>query len=114
MAEESNPEASQELPDYLQKYFTDRPRPKRYRDLDDLPLTKAKLLDVDPHDMERFAALAKEIANQIELDLDHGHSVPGSEEDDFDAGLAPIAVLQAYVFAILSAIYIQLAVAEEH
>ena len=100
MPEESNPEASQELPDYLQKYFTDRPRPKPYRDLDDLPLTMAKLLKIPQEDMERFAALAKEIATQIELDLEHGHRVPESEEDELDAGLAPIAVLQAYVFAL--------------
>jgi hypothetical protein len=100
MAEESNPEASQELPDYLQKYFTDRPRPQHPLDLDKLPATNAKLRGIDQERMRRFAELAEEIALAIECDLKNGHGVPGSEADEVDATLGPGAVLQAYVFAL--------------
>jgi hypothetical protein len=101
MAEESNPEAPQELPDYLQKYFTDRPRPQHPLDLNKLPATREMLVNkILPQDMEWFAALAMEIATQIELDLKNGHGLPASEADELDATLGPGAVLQTYVFAL--------------
>ena len=85
-----------QLSDYVQKYFTDRPRPQHPLDLDKLPATKEKLLGMNPDDMKLFAKLAEE----IECDLKNGTESPDPRRTSSMRLSGPGAVLQTYVFAL--------------